>query len=48
MKKKTFKMYEEVGMACQRVCKQDRNDIKVKAHPYIIFYSTLHSGKEKM
>ena len=27
-------------MACQKVCKQVINDIKVKPHPYIFF--TLH------
>ena len=27
---KTLKMYKEVGMACQKVCKQGRNDIKRK------------------
>ena len=27
-------------MACQKVCKQVRNDVKVKPHPYIFF--TLH------
>ena len=29
---KTLKMYKDVGMACQKVCKQGRDDIIVKVN----------------
>ena len=38
-------MGKDIGMACQKVSKKDRDDIKVKAniqnpvYPYIFFYT---------
>ena len=42
---KTSNMQNDVGMACQKVCKQGRDDTKVSLH---LFTLQLHSSVEKM
>ena len=47
-KNKFKKTSKDVGMACQKVCKQGRDESKVtvfaKAHPYIFFTVQLDSA----
>ena len=38
--KKHSQMYKDVGLACQQIYKQGRDDIKAKPHPFLHLFTT--------